>query len=79
MAALLVIAHPSPASFSHAMAEAAREALQAQHHPLHWHDLYAERFNPVQPVGEAGNTHSDDLQEVRWLVEQAARPITSQP
>lgn len=30
-----------------------------------WNDLYAEGFNPVQPVAEAANTASDDS-----LVEQ---------
>lgn len=58
--ALLVIGHPSPGSFSHAMAEAARQVLAEAGYTCAWHDLYAERFNPVQPVPESGNTASDD-------------------
>jgi putative NADPH-quinone reductase len=62
--ALAVVANPSAESFSHAMAKAATEELRARDYELAWHDLYVERFNPVQPTGEAGNrTSSDDLVE----------------
>jgi NAD(P)H dehydrogenase (quinone) len=60
MNALLVIGHPSPASFNHAMAQAARAVLQDKGYTCLWHDLYAEGFHPVQPVPESGNTASDD-------------------
>lgn len=65
MFALIVVAHPSPTSFSHAMAETAREVLAARGAELALHDLYAERFDPVQPTGELQNTASSDA-----LVEQ---------
>lgn len=65
MRALSIIAHPSPLSFSHAMAEAAAATLLAAGHSVQTHDLYEEGFNPVQPVGETENTRSDDA-----LVEQ---------
>lgn len=58
--ALVVVATPNPASFSHAMAEASRTVLDAAGYDLAVHDLYAERFNPVQPVGESLNHSSDD-------------------
>lgn len=58
--ALLVIANPNPASFSHAMADAAEAALSARGCEIVRHDLYAQGFNPVQPTGEAQNTGSDD-------------------
>jgi len=60
MNALLVIGHPAPGSFSHAMADAAQEILVAGGCPCLRHDLYAEGFNPVQPVPESGNVSSDD-------------------
>lgn len=60
MKALIVVANPGNTSFSHAMAEAARETLAARGAEILFHDLYAEGFNPVQPVGEAGNTGSED-------------------
>jgi NAD(P)H dehydrogenase (quinone) len=65
MKALLVIAHPSKDSFSHAMANVAREVLESASYELAVHDLYLEGFNPVQPTTESANTYSDDA-----LVEQ---------
>lgn len=65
MFALLVVAHPSPSSFSHAMAHTARAVLAERGFELAFHDLYAERFDPVQPTGELQNTASSDA-----LVEQ---------
>lgn len=58
--ALLIVAHPSPQSFSHAMADAARSALRGW--TIAFHDLYAERFDPVQPTGES-RVSSDPLVE----------------
>ena len=58
--ALIVVATPNPASFSHAMADAAAGVLTAEGYSLAVHDLYAEHFNPVQPVGEAHNHASED-------------------
>ena len=60
MLALSIVAHPSPTSFSHAMAEAAASTLRASGYALRSHDLYAEGFNPIQPVSETQNTSSDD-------------------
>jgi putative NADPH-quinone reductase len=58
--ALAVIANPSPASFSHAMAEAAAEVLRNRGYEICRHDLYAEKFDPVQPSGEGANRVSSD-------------------
>jgi putative NADPH-quinone reductase len=58
--ALAVIANPSPASFSHAMAEAAAEVLRNRGYEICSHDLYAEKFDPVQRSGEGGNRASSD-------------------
>jgi putative NADPH-quinone reductase len=60
MLALSIVAHPSPTSFSHAMAAQAGIVLRAAGFAVREHDLYAEGFNPVQPVVEALNTASDD-------------------
>lgn len=52
--ALLIIANPSTASFSHAMADAASAALVSRGcYTLHRHDLYGERFDPVARDGDA--------------------------
>ena len=72
MMALIVVANPSPNSFSHAMAEVARTELTQQGYEISFHDLYAEQFNPVQPVGEAQNTESQDT-----LVEQHCHDLAN--
>jgi NAD(P)H dehydrogenase (quinone) len=62
--ALIIVANPSVESFSHAMAKVASEALRLREYELAYHDLYDERFDPVQPAGEGGNrTSSDELVE----------------
>lgn len=71
MLALIVVAHPSLSSFSHAMAETARTVLATRGFELAFHDLYAERFDPVQPTGELQNTASQDA-----LVEQHCAELT---
>ena len=47
MFALSVVGHPSPRSFSHAMAERAEETLRELGVEVAHHDLYAEGFEPV--------------------------------
>ena len=44
---LIVLAHPDPASFNHAIARSAVEALERVGHAVVAHDLYAERFDPL--------------------------------
>lgn len=72
MNALIVIANPNAASFSHAMATVAEEVLRKGGFTIFRHDLYAEQFNPVQPTGEASNTTSQDL-----LIEEHCRELRS--
>ena len=48
----LILAHPNPASFNHAIARAALQTLQHQGHQVYWHDLYAEGFDPLLPGEE---------------------------
>jgi NAD(P)H dehydrogenase (quinone) len=48
----LILAHPDPGSFNHAIAaEAAKELIRLGHDVL-FHDLYAEGFDPILPAGE---------------------------
>jgi NAD(P)H dehydrogenase (quinone) len=70
MNALLVVAHPANSSFSHAMASAARDVLVNRSYGCWLHDLYAEGFNPVQPVTESANFQSEDP-----LIEQHCREL----
>jgi NAD(P)H dehydrogenase (quinone) len=48
----VVLAHPDPKSFNHAIAKAAVDALSAAGHLVSFHDLYAEKFDPVLPAVE---------------------------
>ena len=50
---LLLLAHPRPGSFNHALAHAVRDQLEADGHRVVFHDLDAERFDPVLPPGES--------------------------
>lgn len=45
----LILAHPNPGSFNHAIAEAARATLAHNGHEVFFHDLYAEGFDPILP------------------------------
>ena len=60
MRALVIVANPGRASFSHALADAASAVWHERGDVITHHDLYAEGFNPVQPSGEIGNTTSLD-------------------
>jgi NAD(P)H dehydrogenase (quinone) len=46
------LAHPNPGSFNHAIAAAAARELVRLGHDASFHDLYAERFDPVLPADE---------------------------
>ncbi len=48
----LILAHPNPSSFNHAIAEAARATLARNGHEVFCHDLYAESFDPLLPGPE---------------------------
>jgi NAD(P)H dehydrogenase (quinone) len=47
MTILLILAHPRPGSFNHAIATTVRETLLQCGYHVTFHDLYAEQFPPV--------------------------------
>ncbi len=47
MNVLVVLAHPDPSSFNHALAAAAAGAAREDGHSVVLHDLYAESFDPI--------------------------------
>jgi putative NADPH-quinone reductase len=74
---LLLLAHPDPGSLNHALAAAARRALEARGHVVTFHDLHAERFDPVLPLAELARdaplppqvrAHCDDLARADGVV-----------
>ena len=48
----LILGHPNHASFNHAIAATAFEALKSSGHDAHFHDLQAEQFDPVATYSE---------------------------
>ena len=64
----LILGHPKPASFNHAIAEAVASALVKDGHRLRMHDLYREQFDPVLTAAEIGGRASGDP-----LIEQHCR------
>lgn len=52
MKILIVLAHPDPRSFNHALADAAAHTARRLGHDVVLHDLYAERFDPILPSPE---------------------------
>ena len=48
----VILAHPPPGSFNHAITETVVQALADLGYTVYFHDLYAERFDPVLPYDE---------------------------
>jgi NAD(P)H dehydrogenase (quinone) len=48
----IILAHPNPDSFNHTIAHTALTTLQQSGHEVVWHDLYAEKFDPLLPGEE---------------------------
>ena len=48
----IILAHPNPGSFNHAIADAAAEVLAAAGHSVTLHDLCAEQFPPLFTAAE---------------------------
>jgi putative NADPH-quinone reductase len=48
----VILGHPRPDSFNHALADAAACAARDAGHQVRFHDLQAEGFDPVLPAGE---------------------------
>lgn len=56
----VILAHPYPKSFNHALFGAVTDALSRAGTDVRAHDLYAEGFNPVLSVTELGKKPTDD-------------------
>ena len=52
MKILLILGHPKPDSFNHAIAEISVRILKELGHEVVFHDLYQEHFDPVLPADE---------------------------
>jgi NAD(P)H dehydrogenase (quinone) len=52
MKVLVILGHQRQGSFCHAIAQTTMEELRAAGHEIVYHDLYAERFDPILPDAE---------------------------
>jgi NAD(P)H dehydrogenase (quinone) len=77
MKVLLVLAHPNAGSFNHALAGAVKETLVERGHEVWFHDLYAEKYDPLLGAEELGKSavlppgieaHCRELEEADGLV-----------
>lgn len=77
MRILVILAHPQLGSFNHAIASAAIAALEAGGYEVVFHDLYAERFDPLlsseeipkgAEIDEALARHCRDLAEAEGII-----------
>ncbi len=48
----IILAHPNPASFNHAIAGTAAAVLRHNGHQVAWRDLYKEKFDAALPASE---------------------------
>jgi NAD(P)H dehydrogenase (quinone) len=48
----VILAHPDPSSFNHAIARTVAKQLGNNGHLVFFHDLYAENFDPLLPTDE---------------------------
>ncbi len=47
MNVLIILGHPNNKSFNHSIAKTCREQIELNGHTVLFHDLYAEKFNPI--------------------------------
>lgn len=61
MKASIILAHPYPKSFNHAIFETAINAFKNNKVQTYSHDLYMENFNPLLSAAELGSKKSNDI------------------
>jgi NAD(P)H dehydrogenase (quinone) len=77
MKILIILAHPSPSSFNHAIADKVVKTLIEHGHEVLFHDLYSEKFDPMLPIEEISKKgkvdniiidHCNELVESKGIV-----------
>jgi putative NADPH-quinone reductase len=77
MSISVILAHPDPSSFNHAIAQATVERLERNGHEVFFHDLYAEHFEPLLVAGESGRDavlppavkgHCDEIRQAKGII-----------
>ena len=68
----IILAHPDPASFNHAIAAAAAAACRRNGHRVFLHDLHQEKFDPLLPAREFAREAALDEALARHCAEIAS-------
>lgn len=68
----IILGHPDPNSFNHAIAATVIETLRRNHHQVAFHDLYQERFDPLLLTHEIPKAGAVDPVVARHCTEVAA-------
>lgn len=61
MNVLIILGHPNKYSFNYSIAETCREQVEASGHTVLFHDLYAEKFDPIQYIDNENSDIKDDI------------------
>ena len=72
----VILAHPYPGSFNHAIAETVGRALIRNGHDVIFHDLCAEGFDPILPGDEIPNRVGSPRRSPR-MAPRSPRPMAS--
>jgi NAD(P)H dehydrogenase (quinone) len=73
----VILAHPDPGSFNHAIAQTAVEQLEKNGHNVFFHDLYGEGFDPLlaakeipedAPLPPAVRAHCEEIGEADGII-----------
>lgn len=75
MNALIVLGHPAPGSFNHALAETVRQTWADAGCDVTFHDLAAENFDPRMTAAEARGDASSDPTVQRHIADLCAADI----
>ncbi|MCM8775452.1 MAG: NAD(P)H-dependent oxidoreductase [Candidatus Omnitrophica bacterium] len=67
----VILAHPNPKSFNHAIAATVVGTLRRTHHQVYFHDLYKEKFPPLLSTPEL----TKDCKRMPPLVRKHCREI----
>ena len=82
----IILGHPNPQSFNHALADEVRGQLLKMGHSIFFHDLYREGFDPVLPSGEEGRgaslpplvrQHCDEIGQAERIVRRPQLAVGS--
>ncbi len=61
MNVLIILGHPNKKSFNHAIADTCRKQIKANGHAVFFHDLYAEKFNPIHHSESINSDTNSDI------------------